>query len=123
MKRYIYILGFLILLFSCDRRSVEDNQHIIHLTPVYDTDREIDDALKNIYLKGEIIIKKLIGKTLLELLAMPFIAFPITWIYKNKIVETHRYISVRLFLFHPHRLFAPAAPKLAPVFGGYSIAQ
>ena len=40
MKRYIYILGFLILLFSCDRRSVEDNQHIIHLTPVYETDNK-----------------------------------------------------------------------------------
>ena len=53
MKRYIYILGFIILLFSCNRRSVEDNQHIIHLTPVYDTDREIDDALKNILLTGE----------------------------------------------------------------------
>ena len=53
MKRYIYILGFLILLFSCDRRSVEDNQHIIHLTPVYETDNKIDDALKNILLTGD----------------------------------------------------------------------
>lgn len=43
----------LLCIISCNRRSVDDNQHIIHLTPVYETDNEIDNVLKNILLIGD----------------------------------------------------------------------
>lgn len=52
MKCYIKII-FMLLLLSCSRRNITDNQQITHLTPIYETDSKIDNALKNIMLIGD----------------------------------------------------------------------